>query len=55
MTRAFPTLFPIGEADFAVPCIHKVTIDAYFKHSIMYKDGHFAKYPCFVTLHQTQI
>ena len=49
MTRAFSTLelFPTGEADFAAPWIHKVTTGAYFKHLMMYKDGHFAKHPHF--------
>ena len=47
MTRTFPTLFPTGEADFTAPCIHKVTIGAYFKHLMIYKDDHFAKHPRF--------
>lgn len=29
-----------GEADFAAPCLHKVTIGAYFKHLMMYRDDH---------------
>lgn len=45
MTRAIPTLFPTGEADFAAPRIHKVIIGALFKHHTMYKDGCFTKHP----------
>lgn len=47
MTRAFPTLFPTGEAVFAAPRIHKVTIGVYMKHLMMYRDGRFAKHPRF--------
>ena len=47
MTRAFPTLFPTGEADFAAPRVHKVTIGDCMKHLMMYKDGRFARHPRF--------
>ena len=47
MTRAFPTLFPTGDADFAAPRVHKVTIGDYMKHLMMYKDDRFARHPRF--------
>ena len=47
MTCAFPTLFPTGEADFAAPRLHRVTIGEYFKHLLLYKDGRFATHPRF--------
>ena len=47
ITCAFPVLFPTGSGDFSSPRIHKVTTGNYFKHLIMYKDGHFAKSPRF--------
>lgn len=40
-------LFSTGEADFAASRVHKVTIGDYMKHSMMYKDGRFARYPRF--------
>ena len=43
-TRAFPTLFPTGAAEFLAPRIHRITIGNYFKHLIMYDDGRFAKH-----------
>ena len=47
MTRAFPTLFPTGTADFSAPRIRHVTIGYYFKHLLMYRDGRFAQHPRF--------
>ena len=47
MTRAFPTLFPTGAADFSAPRIQHVTIGYYFKHLLMYRDGRFAQHPRF--------
>ena len=47
MTRAFPTLFPTGAADFSAPRIRHVTIGYYFKHLLMYRDGRFAQHPRF--------
>ena len=47
MTRAFPTLFPTGAADFSAPRIRHVTIGYYFKHLLMYQDGRFAQHPRF--------
>ena len=44
---AFPTLFPIGAADFLAPRHHKVSIGQYFKHLMMYDDGRFSKHPRF--------
>ena len=43
-SRAFPTLFPTGAAEFLAPRIHKITIGNYFKHLIMYDDKRFAKH-----------
>ena len=44
---AFPTLFPIGAADFVAPRPLAVTIGNYFKHLMMYEDGRFARHPRF--------
>ena len=44
---AFPTLFPTGAADFVAPRQHVVTAGYYFKHLMMYHDGHFARHPRF--------
>lgn len=44
---AFPTLFPTGAGDFVAPRHHTITAGNYFKHLIMYGDGHFAKHPRF--------
>ena len=44
---AFPTLFPTGAADFPAPRPNAVTIGNYFKHLLMYDDGHFARHPRF--------
>ena len=43
-SRAFPTLFPTGAAEFLAPRIHKITIDNYFKHLVMYDDKRLAKH-----------
>ena len=44
---AFPTLFPTGAADFLGQHCNQVTIGNYFKHLVMYEDGHFATHPRF--------
>ena len=46
-TCTFPTLFPAGAADFLGQRHNQVTIGNYFKHLMMYEDGHFAKHPRF--------
>ncbi len=35
MTCAFPTLFPMGNADFSAPRVNAVSIGSYFKHLMM--------------------
>ena len=47
ITRAFPTLFPTGAADFTAPRVRPVTIGYYLKHLMLYQDGRFAKHPRF--------
>ena len=47
ITKAFPTLFPTGAADFTAPRVRPVTIGYYLKHLMMYCDGRFAKHPRF--------
>ena len=49
---AFPTLFPIGAAEFLGQHHNPVTIGYYFKHLMMYDDGRFAKHAqfCFFAL-----
>ena len=47
MTRAFPTLFPTGDADFLGCRLRKITIGEYFKHLTKYEDGRFARHPRF--------
>ena len=44
---AFPTLFPIGTADFLAPRQRMITIGNYFKHLMLYHDQRFAKHPRF--------
>ena len=44
---AFPTLYPVGDADFSDARQNNVTIGNYFKHMMMYHDGRFAKHPRF--------
>ena len=44
---AFPTLFPTGAADFVAPRQCAVTAGYYFKHLMLYHDGHFARHPRF--------
>ena len=47
ITLAFPTLFPMGAADFTAPRMRPVTLGYYFKHLMMYSDGRFARHPRF--------
>ena len=37
-SRAFPTLFPTGTAEFLAPQIHKITISNYLKHLVLYDE-----------------
>lgn len=47
MSRAFPTLYPTGAADFNAPRQRTVTCGNYFKHLMLYKDQRFAQHPRF--------
>ena len=44
---AFPSLFPIGRADFHEDRDHPVNAQDYFKHLMRYHDGRFAQHPHF--------
>ena len=44
---AFPTLFPTGAAEFLGQRHNSVTVGYYFKHLMMYGDGHFARHARF--------
>ena len=41
---AFPTLYPIGRADFNTPQQHTVTLKAYIQHLLRFTDGRFGSY-----------
>ena len=41
LSSAFPTLFPTGKADFALPRSRSVKLPDYAKHLLKYKDGRF--------------
>ena len=47
LSRAFPFLFPTGEADLNHLRDIKVNDGPYFKHLLHYKDGRFARHPRF--------
>ncbi|EIW68980.1 hypothetical protein TREMEDRAFT_62696 [Tremella mesenterica DSM 1558] len=47
LTRAFPFLFPTGQADLNQPRSIKVRDADYFRHLLRYKDGRFAQHPRF--------
>ena len=47
MSCAFPTLFPIGAANFISPRQQSVTIGNYFKHLMLFHDQRFARHPRF--------
>jgi len=47
MRGAFPTLFPYGKADFDASRTRSVTLAAYAKHMLKYKDGRFGRHPLF--------
>jgi len=40
ISQAFPVLFPTGAAEFLAAHLHDVSIAAYFKHLMLYDDGH---------------
>src|SRR6266567_5029325 len=47
MHSAFPTLFPYSKADFDMPRSHTVTLAAYAKYMLKYKDSRFGRHPLF--------
>lgn len=48
LSRAFPSLYPCGEADFVEPLRQrKVNFDDYIDHMMKYQDGRFAQHPRF--------
>jgi ATP-dependent DNA helicase PIF1 len=47
LSLAFPTLFPTGAADFALPRQRKVDYLTYVRHLMCYKDGRFAQHSRF--------
>ena len=50
IAKAFPCLFPTGQADFKAPCLTKVTAQEYFIHLLRYHDSRFENDPRFVFL-----
>jgi hypothetical protein len=46
-SRAFPSLFPSGQADFCSPCQKPVAFSEWASHLMQYEDGRFAKHPRF--------
>lgn len=47
LSLAFPTLFPVGMAEFNRPRMRAVTYAQYIEHLMKYKDGRFARHPRF--------
>ena len=50
IAKAFPWLFPTGQADFKAPRLTAVSAQDYFIHMLRYEDGRFENYPKFVFL-----
>jgi len=46
-SRAFPTLFPCGEAEFTLPRERSITLDEWIQHAMRWHDGRFARHPTF--------
>ena len=46
-TMAFPTLFPLGKADFSIPRLRTVSLSDWAQHLMRYKDGRFGSHPRF--------
>lgn len=53
-SMAFPTLFPMGAADFLGQGCNQVTIGNYFIHMLMYEDGHLPGTPTLGSLPSIQ-
>ena len=47
LIKAFPFLFPTGEADLNEPREYNIRESDYFRHLLRYKDGRFAQHPRF--------
>lgn len=48
MVQAFPTLYPLGRADYLAPGTpHKISAVEYFQHLISYRDGRIANHAGF--------
>ena len=47
LSRAFPTLYPYGKAEWISPRCRTVAYKAYIEHLIKYRDGRFAQHPRF--------
>jgi hypothetical protein len=47
LSSAFPTLFPAGKANFALPRSRSIKLPDYAKHLLKYKDGRFGRHPRF--------
>jgi hypothetical protein len=46
-TMAFPTLFPLGKAEYFSPRQKRLELYKWAKHLIRYRDSQFATHPCF--------
>jgi ATP-dependent DNA helicase PIF1 len=46
-TQAFPSLFPLGKADFSIPRPQRLELFEWAKHLIRYRDDRFATHPRF--------
>ncbi|KPM39851.1 hypothetical protein AK830_g6688 [Neonectria ditissima] len=60
LSLAFPTLYPNGQADFAMPRQRSITYSEYIEHALKHYDGRFARHPrfrytCFNTLMRSQV
>ena len=47
LSLAFPSLFSIGKADFALPRSRSIKLINYAKHLLKYQDGRFGQHPQF--------
>lgn len=45
LSRAFPTLYPRGQADYVQPRIRSITYKEYIKQAMKWHDGRFARHP----------
>ncbi|KJZ70268.1 hypothetical protein HIM_10349 [Hirsutella minnesotensis 3608] len=47
LSLAFPTLFPLGQADFIEPRLRPIKYADYIQHALRWHDGRFARHPTF--------